>query len=369
MGKTSKKKHKKHRRRHSSSSSSSSSNESTKGAEQWEEVVSSQHHDEIPTGATIKGPTMPTKEDLEKIEQPTTTSAPVTFALEPLDFDALGSYRRENKQAIKKAQQTADLEAIMAERELNPNLRQKPAETNRNDRTKVGDAGLEWHRRAYERCKQQAKDEQRPLSEVVSERYGSMDKLLSLINEGEHLNDDRRSSSKRKFLDPNAKDDRHHHRHDDRDRHRDRHRDHHHHHHHHRHHHHDEKKSWKRSTEDEGESTPKKPAIEEPVPEQQETETKKEEKQDDLISEENLLELRKQLIRAELAGDDEMIEMLRHEIKNIDQLRGNPQHDSHGEGPSESNERKTLVLTTIDRYGVEKPVHNAHEPRDRKSVV
>lgn len=30
----------------------------------------------------------------------------------------------------------------------------------------------DWHRRAYERCKQQAKEENRSLNEIVSERYG-----------------------------------------------------------------------------------------------------------------------------------------------------------------------------------------------------
>lgn len=58
--------------------------------------------------------------------------------------------------------------------------------------------------------------------------------------------------------------------------------------------------------------------------------------------------------------------MLRNEIKHIDQLRGNPQHDSHAPEPTESSERKTLVLTTIDRYGVEKPVHHAHEPSQQR---
>lgn len=142
MGKTSKKKHKKHRRRHSSSSSSSS-NGSMKvrsfkkkkrsfsllnecfvfqGDDQWKEVEESHHDDEIPVGTTIKGPTMPTKEDLEKFKTEfdsvsSKEETPVTFALEPLDFDALGSYRRENKQAIKKAQQTADLEVKSNEKE------------------------------------------------------------------------------------------------------------------------------------------------------------------------------------------------------------------------------------------------------------
>jgi len=55
-----------------------------------------------------------------------------------------------------------------------------------------------------------------------------------------------------------------------------------------------------------------------------------------------------------------MTELLRNEIKNIDNLRGNPQQDSTSE-QQRSNDPKVLVLTTIDRYGVEKPVHNAYE--------
>jgi hypothetical protein len=60
----------------------------------------------------------------------------------------------------------------MNERELNPSLRRQPMEKDNSKTAKVGDAGLEWHRRAYERCKQQANEEQRPLNEIVSERYG-----------------------------------------------------------------------------------------------------------------------------------------------------------------------------------------------------
>mgnify|MGYP006892775260 CR=1 FL=1 len=60
----------------------------------------------------------------------------------------------------------------MKERELNSSLRSQPAKVDDSRRTKVGDAGLDWHRRAYERCKQQAKEENRSLNEIVSERYG-----------------------------------------------------------------------------------------------------------------------------------------------------------------------------------------------------
>ncbi len=65
----------------------------------------------------------------------------------------------------------------MNERELNPSLRRQPTTIEHSKSTKVGDAGLEWHRRAFERCKQQSKEEQRPLNEIVSQRYG-----VSLFN-------------------------------------------------------------------------------------------------------------------------------------------------------------------------------------------
>jgi hypothetical protein len=60
----------------------------------------------------------------------------------------------------------------MKERELNPYLRQQSNDHGRSKAIGVGDAGLEWHRRAYERCKQQAQEQQRPLSDIVAERYG-----------------------------------------------------------------------------------------------------------------------------------------------------------------------------------------------------
>lgn len=59
-----------------------------------------------------------------------------------------------------------------------------------------------------------------------------------------------------------------------------------------------------------------------------------------------------------------MIDLLRNEIKNIDNLRGNPQSESTEE--RSSNDPQVLVLTTIDRYGVEKPVHDAHEPGQQR---
>ncbi|CAN8006668.1 unnamed protein product [Ixodes hexagonus] len=52
-------------------------------------------------------------------------------------------------------------------------------------KSSVGDGGLKWLRRAYQRIQEQAADEGRPLEEVAAERYGSLEKLESLIREAE----------------------------------------------------------------------------------------------------------------------------------------------------------------------------------------
>lgn len=53
---------------------------------------------------------MPTQADLQQLTNEEEKRAPVTFALEPFDFDSIGNYQRENKQAIKKAQSNAEME-------------------------------------------------------------------------------------------------------------------------------------------------------------------------------------------------------------------------------------------------------------------
>jgi len=54
---------------------------------------------------------MPTAAELQQqISTVPEAAPPVTFALEPFDFDSFGSVCRENKQAIKKAQSTAEME-------------------------------------------------------------------------------------------------------------------------------------------------------------------------------------------------------------------------------------------------------------------
>lgn len=49
----------------------------------------------------------------------------------------------------------------------------------------VNDGGLSWLRKSYQRMKEQAEREQRSLSEVVSERYGSMEEFQQRLEEAE----------------------------------------------------------------------------------------------------------------------------------------------------------------------------------------
>ncbi|KAL1438290.1 hypothetical protein MTO96_048365 [Rhipicephalus appendiculatus] len=81
------------------------------------------------------------------------------------------------------------------ERELNPYWKEGGIGLPKEDEAKpaeptlvasaVGDGGLRWLKRAYQRIREQAADEGRPLEEVAAERYGSLEKLESMIAEAE----------------------------------------------------------------------------------------------------------------------------------------------------------------------------------------
>lgn len=81
------------------------------------------------------------------------------------------------------------------ERELNPYWKEGGIGLPKEDEAKpaeptlaasaVGDGGLKWLKRAYQRIREQAADEGRPLEEVAAERYGSLEKLESMIAEAE----------------------------------------------------------------------------------------------------------------------------------------------------------------------------------------
>eukprot|EP00794_Sanderia_malayensis_P018404 gene18404-20259_t len=75
-------------------------------------------------------------------------------------------------------------------RELNPHwkdggsglpIEKSQSSANKEPKSSFGDAGRSWIEKAYQRAKEQAKDEGRDLEEVVVERWGSMEKLNALL--------------------------------------------------------------------------------------------------------------------------------------------------------------------------------------------
>ncbi|KAH7954091.1 hypothetical protein HPB49_015475 [Dermacentor silvarum] len=81
------------------------------------------------------------------------------------------------------------------ERELNPYWKEGGIGLPKEDEAKpaeptlatsaVGDGGLKWLKRAYQRIREQAADEGRSVEEIAAERYGSLEKLESMIAEAE----------------------------------------------------------------------------------------------------------------------------------------------------------------------------------------
>ncbi|GAB6026896.1 hypothetical protein CHUAL_013541 [Chamberlinius hualienensis] len=77
------------------------------------------------------------------------------------------------------------------ERELNPYWKDggcgvpsaPSASSSSNSTATVGDGGLKWLLKAYQRAKEQAREEQRSLEDVVAERYGSLENLEKMIDE------------------------------------------------------------------------------------------------------------------------------------------------------------------------------------------
>eukprot|EP00112_Aurelia_sp_Birch-Aquarium-sp1_P024827 Seg800.10 transcript_id=Seg800.10/GoldUCD/mRNA.D3Y31 product="CWF19-like protein 2" protein_id=Seg800.10/GoldUCD/D3Y31 len=66
---------------------------------------------------------------------------------------------------------------------LPPTKDQSEAESSKE--RQVGDSGRSWIQKAYERAKEQAGEQGRSLEDVVSERFGSMEKLNALLKAGD----------------------------------------------------------------------------------------------------------------------------------------------------------------------------------------
>ncbi|XP_071441217.1 CWF19-like protein 2 [Hetaerina americana] len=195
-----KKKHKKkskHKKKKSKSRkhSSSSSSESDSEEDEWVEKESSPKKENssecsVATGATSNA----------EIERDEWMNLPGMFPC---------ISRQELRQNKKKDEEANDQRNMhdkpgQSERELNPywkdggsGLPENMPKENRRDITDsggVGDKGLDWLRRALRRTQEQAEEEGRTLEDVAADRWGSLGKLKSMIEEAEHREKEIRGS-------------------------------------------------------------------------------------------------------------------------------------------------------------------------------
>lgn len=185
MGKhKSKSKKKSHKKKHSSSSSSNT--DSDNAEMEWVEAPKETKRDSWMTEETFI-PTL-SKEEMFPSSQKKTK-------------------RQEELEVNKKIQES---------RELNPYMKKEgkglPEEDVQVDSlslptSSVGDGGYSWLKKAYQRIQEQSEEEGRSMEEIAVERWGSLDKLLSMLDEAKARREKRQDI--RSFQNCRYKDQRH----------------------------------------------------------------------------------------------------------------------------------------------------------------
>ncbi|XP_053399923.1 CWF19-like protein 2 [Mercenaria mercenaria] len=173
-----KKKSKKKKKRKKSSCSSDSDEEPA-----W--IEKSQPAQTVDTSTTaVKGP---------KLERDSWMQAPVDLFPTITRQDLINRKTKE-KDELDKQRELMNKPGTHA-KELNPywkdggtGLPEDQKKSENKDKpvsTGIGDAGLSWLRKSYQRCVEQAKEEGRPLEELAAERWGSLEKIQEMIRNAE----------------------------------------------------------------------------------------------------------------------------------------------------------------------------------------
>lgn len=176
-----KKKSKKKKKRKTSTSSSDSSDEEPA----WvEKSHPSQKPETSSASSAVKGP---------RLERDSWMQAPVDLFPTVTRQDLINRKVKE-KEELNKQKDLLNKPGTH-EKELNPywkdggtGLPEEKKSTGSKDDTTgsvVGDAGLSWLRKSYQRCVEQAKEEGRPLEELAAERWGSLKKIQEMIQNAE----------------------------------------------------------------------------------------------------------------------------------------------------------------------------------------
>lgn len=191
-----KSKHKKKSKKHKHKKKSHKESESSEESDEWEEIATTSTETEKviqPNSSEVNINETATKKEEETFDFiPQRDEWMMSSSL--LDIATKTTTGRENK-TKKKQQETRkkeeeEREKIHESRELNPfwknggtgmpeDERKTAAESTKNYH--IGDGGRSWIHKAYERAKQQAKEDGIPLEEIVAKRWGSAEKLNALL--------------------------------------------------------------------------------------------------------------------------------------------------------------------------------------------
>ncbi|XP_070554137.1 CWF19-like protein 2 isoform X2 [Ptychodera flava] len=184
------KKHKKQKSRHSDTGENSSSDSEVE--DQWVEKVAAGETEEdsvtaSPAGPPIKGPSLPPPESQEQKRADWMEKDPFSFAT--YTRDDLRKHKREDKEKQDKWKEVLEKPG-MSTRELNPFWKdggmglpsEKPGTTKKSISVPgIGDGGLSWLKKAYERACEEAEEKGLSLEEVMAYRYGSLEKFQAMM--------------------------------------------------------------------------------------------------------------------------------------------------------------------------------------------
>lgn len=181
-------KHKKHSSKAKKASRQSDSSSSSSSSDEWSEAPSKVCSTEEPKRSADDTSRTVQRDAWMNFEDVIPTISAKDHRAQRRGERTGGSRQRE------KALRTID-QPGQHERELNPYWKEGGIGLPKEDEAKpaeptlatsaVGDGGLKWLKRAYQRIREQAADEGRSVEEIAAERYGSLEKLESMIAEAE----------------------------------------------------------------------------------------------------------------------------------------------------------------------------------------